>query len=138
MWLSQTSDPKWEDIRKDDGNSAMTRQVRTSSALLFVIYDPRRRAPASENDFLGSISLGCVMENMWLMASALGIGVQIVSSLSGDEASDEIKRMLTIPAHFGIAFTMRLGYPANEMGGLRVRRELEDFAHHNRFTNALR
>ena len=41
-----------------------------------------------ENDFLGVISLGCAMENMWLMAHSLGIGVHIVSSLSGNEVEE--------------------------------------------------
>jgi hypothetical protein len=32
--------------------------------MLFVVYDPAKRAPASEGDFLGALSLGYVMENM--------------------------------------------------------------------------
>ena len=53
----------------------MARQIVSSSAILFILYDPSRRAPASEGDFLGILSLGCAMENMWLMANSLGIGV---------------------------------------------------------------
>ena len=30
----------------------------------------RKRAPASEGDALGIMSLGCVMQNMWLMAES--------------------------------------------------------------------
>ena len=30
--------------------------------------DTRRRAPASPGDLLGAVSLGAVMENMWLVA----------------------------------------------------------------------
>ena len=59
-----------------------SRLIQTSSALLIVLYDPSKRAPASEGDFLGIISLGCVMENMWLMAHSLGIGFHIVSAIS--------------------------------------------------------
>jgi nitroreductase len=73
--------------------------------VLIVVYDTRKRAPASEGDFLGIMSLGCVMENMWIMATSLGIGFQIMS-----------------------------GYPSSKGSKyLRVRRNVEDFTHHNKF-----
>src|ERR1039458_8564766 len=71
----QTPDPDPEDIKNEDRSAYMATQIVSSSAILFVLYDPSRRAPASEGDFLGILSLGCAMENMWLMANALGIGV---------------------------------------------------------------
>ena len=80
--------PSWRkpDFRLDEVNddelAAMRRPLPAAPLLLVVVYDPSRRAPASEGDFLGIISLGCVMENMWLAAESLGIGMQIVSSLS--------------------------------------------------------
>ena len=64
--------------------SSQSGTIHTSPVLLIVVYDPSRRAPASEGDFLGIISLGCVMENMWLMAHSLGIGFHIISALSAD------------------------------------------------------
>jgi nitroreductase len=132
-WL--TPDPKLEDIGDEYRDSYMAGQITSSSALLIVLYDPRRRAPASENDFLGAISLGCVMENMWLMAASLGIGVHILSSLSEKGAEKEIKKLLDFPDSFIIGFTMRLGYPVEPINYLRVRRDLEDFTHHNGFKN---
>jgi len=46
----------------------------------------------------------------------------------------EAKRILGIPAHMKIAYACRLGYPISEPGkGLRVRRGVKDFTHHNRF-----
>lgn len=131
----QTPDPKLEDVTEEDGSSLMAAQITSGSALLFVLYDPSRRAPASENDFLGIISLGCAMENMWLTANSLGIGVHIVSSLSGNGVEKEIKKMLGIPDDLAIAFTVRLGYPAAPVNYLRVRRDIGDFTHHNRFEN---
>ena len=131
----QTPDPKLEDVGNEDRDSFMARQIVSSSALLFMLYDPRRRAPASENDFLGVISLGCAMENMWLMAASLDIGVHIVSSLSEKGTEKEIKKLLDIPDNFIIGFTMRLGYAVAPINYLRVRRDLEDFTHHNRFKN---
>ena len=113
----------------------MARQIVSCSALLFVLYDPRRRAPASENDFLGAVSLGCAMENMWLVADSLGIGVHIVSSLSESSVEKSIMEMLNVPDNFVIGFTMRLGYPVGQAKYLRVRRDLEDFTHRNGFGN---
>jgi nitroreductase len=103
--------------------------------LLLVLYDTRKRAPASEGDVLGFISAGCVMENMWLTAHALGIGLQILSVFSSDAIEAEMRRILDFPAHFKIAFGCRLGYPAAVRPYRRVRRTLEDFVHHNGFGN---
>jgi nitroreductase len=116
-------------------NSSLGRTIQSSPVLLIVVYDPGRRAPASEGDFLGAISLGCVMENMWLMANALGIGFHVVSSLSADQVEQEVKRILDIPDHLMIAFSVRLGYPVSAGKYLRVRRDVQDFTHHNRFGN---
>lgn len=112
----------------------MSRPIPPCSALLVVVYDPRKRAPASEGDSLGIMSLGCVMENMWLMAQSLGIGFQIMSALSADPVEEEVNSILNIPDYLKIAFTARLGYPIlSSVKYLRVRREVKDFTHHNRF-----
>ncbi len=121
-----------------DSDAEITGQVglvQNSSALLVVLYDPARRAPASEGDFLGIMSLGCVMQNMWLTASSLGIGFQILSSLSSNNVEGAAKRILGVPAPLKIAFAARLGYPLSSPAYLRVRRELEDFAHYNHYGN---
>jgi nitroreductase len=109
--------------------------MKGSPSVLVVAYDPRKRAPASEGDVLGFLSLGCVMENMWLMSESLGIGFQIMSVFSSREIADKLKRTLGIPGYMEIAFAVRLGYPVSKGGYLRVRRDLDDFAHHNRFGN---
>jgi nitroreductase len=109
------------------------RLIQTCSALLIVLYDPSKRAPASKGDFLGIISLGCVMENMWLMAQSLGIGFHIVSAISAPPIEKEAKKLLSIPQNLRIAFSVRLGYAVSPVKQLRVRRNIEDFTHHNRF-----
>jgi len=116
-----------------DSESMQNKLVQMSSALLVVLYDPSRRAPASEGDFLGIMSLGCVMQNMWLAAQAQGIGFQIISSLSGDYMEGIVKRMLGVPLRLRIAFSARLGYPVRSSPYLRVRRDIKDFTHHNRY-----
>ncbi len=112
--------------------------IGTSPVLLIMVYDPARRAPASENDFLGALSLGCVMENVWLMAQTLGISVHIISSISNAPVEKEVKRILGIPRNLKIAITFRLGYAAPGAGGfMRVRRDVKDFTHHNRYGNMI-
>lgn len=108
-------------------------QLLTSPALVLILYDPSRRAPGSDGDFLGIMSLGCVLENMWLMATALGIGFHAVSALSGPQPSTQIKEMLHIPRHLQIAISFRLGYPFAANGYLRVRRDTPNFTHYNDF-----
>jgi nitroreductase len=76
------------------------------------------------------------MENMWLMAHSLGIGLHIVSSLSDDTVEKEVKSILNIPQHLKIAFSCRLGFPiAAQSESLRVRRDVEDFTYINQFGN---
>ena len=120
---------------KADGESEtmQNRLVQMSAVLLVVLYDPSRRAPASEGDFLGIMSLGCVMQNMWLAAQSLGIGFQIISSLSGEYIEGIVKRMLGVPSRLRIAFSARLGYPVGSSPYLRVRRDIKEFTHHNRY-----
>ena len=108
--------------------------MRSCPLVMIVVYDTRKRAPASAGDVLGLISLGCVMQNMWLMAEALGIGLQIISVFSGEPVENELRRILSIPDHMRIAFACRLGYPAQPPGRyLRVRREVPRFTHRNSF-----
>jgi nitroreductase len=128
----------WRDARrldeaiKDMTPTPLSYTIKNSPCVLIVVYDSRKRAPASKGDILGFLSLGCAMENMWLVAESLGIGFQIMSVFSGKELSSELKKILDIPEYMKVAFAVRLGY-APEMKYLRVRRNAEDFTHHNMF-----
>ena len=113
----------------------LTQSIRGSPMLLLVIYDSRKRAPASHGDILGFMSLGCLMENMWLIAQSLGIDLQILSAFSAPPVEAEIKKLVGIPEHMKIAFTCRLGYPTGASKYFRVRRNIEDFTHHNQYGN---
>lgn len=120
------NDPEHPDLERHN-------QLLSSPALVMLLYDPARRAPASEGDFLGIMSLGCVLENMWLMATSLGIGFHVVSALGEAQVSGEIKGLLRIPAHWAIAISFRLGYPLATGEYLRVRRDTDQFTHYNGF-----
>jgi len=136
MFPPEWVDPaKISDAVKNAQPMPISQSIRGSPTLLFVVYDSRKRAPASHGDVLGFISLGCLMENMWLVAQSLGIGLQILSAFSASPVEAEIKKLLNVPEYMKIAYTCRLGYPTSASKYLRVRRDIEDFAYHNKFGN---
>jgi nitroreductase len=123
-----------------EGRSHLWDTIQGGPVLLIALYDSTHHAPASDHDLLGFISLGCVMENMWLTAQSLGLGFQIVSALSsnmvGDKIEDEARQILGFPDAMKIAFTCRIGYPSAErLDYLRVRRDIRDFTSHNSYRN---
>jgi hypothetical protein len=125
-----------EDVARKSTPMPLLQRISGCPTLLIVTYDSRKRAPASEGDVLGFMSLGCMMENLWLVAESLGIGVQILSALAAPPVAAEIQRILEIPDYMNIAFAIRLGYPTEESRQyLRVRRDVEDFTHHNGYQN---
>jgi nitroreductase len=133
--LSWRTPGDWNKIASESEPSTLDQTIKGSPILLIVIYDAKKRAPASEGDVLGFISLGCVMENMWLEAQASGIGVQIMSVFSSDSVEQEVKKILEIPEYMKIAYALRLGYPTSMKPTkfMRVRRDVIELAHHNRF-----
>jgi len=136
MFPSEWIDPsKMVDVASECAPMPLTQSIRGSPCLLIVVYDPRKRAPASKGDVLGFMSLGCVMENMWLMAQSLGISLQILSTFATPAIEKRLKKILGIPEPLKIAYSCRLGYPIGATKYLRVRRGIADFAHFNKFGN---
>jgi nitroreductase len=131
-WQTPDFKPDLEaDALGTDGISSRQRALLPGPVMLVVVYDPTTRAPASEGDFLGIISLGCLMENLWLEAEALGLGVQIVSSLAD---ASSLRDILGIPEHLRVAYSVRLGYPVEQPKDyLRVRMDVKDFTYFNRY-----
>ena len=114
--------------------SFLGRSVGETQLLLVVLYDSRKRAPGSEGDFLGHMSLGCVMENMWLMSQSLGVGFHVLTVFSDGRVEKKVRSILRIPQHMKIAFACALGHSTVASDtSTRVRREVEDFVHHNQF-----
>lgn len=130
-----TDPSKLEEAAKRARPWPVSETLDGSPLLLIVAYDSRKRAPDSPGDFLGKVSLGCVMENMWLMANSLGISFHIMSEFGEEPVESKTKRIIGIPGHMKIAYACRLGYPVSgkPYRSLRVRREVDDFIHHNRF-----
>ena len=81
------------------------------------------------------MSRGCVMQNMWLAAEDLGIGLQVLSVLSAEPIEPELRRVLGFPALRKVAFGCRVGYPAatSSEAYLRVRREVVNITHRNHY-----
>jgi nitroreductase len=129
-WSTRGVRPK---IDAAHAHSVLGDPIRMSSAVLVVLYDSLKHAPASAGDILGMMSLGCVLENMWLVAQSLGIGFQVQSALAGERVERKLQDVLEIPEHLRIGFAVRLGYPKTSVEYLRVRREIDDFTHRNRF-----
>jgi nitroreductase len=131
----------WQETESaQDDNAAVHhtyvgRTIQKCPMLLVVVHDSRLRAPASEGDALGLMSLGCVMQNLWLMAESLGISMQILSAFGANAVEDQVRGILAIPKHMKIAFAARLGYPVTVSESyLRVRREIQEFTHRNRYS----
>lgn len=116
------------------GRGTLGESIDGAPLVLVVVHDVTRRAPASEGDVLGMISLGCVLQNMWLTAEELGLGMQVISALSGVTVEPELRRILGLPSQLKVAFGVRLGYPlARATAPVRVRREVDRFTHHNTY-----
>jgi nitroreductase len=108
--------------------------VQETPLLLVVLYDGSKRAPGSKGDALGHMSLGCVLENMWLTSQSLGIECHVLTVFSDGPVERQVNNILHIPPHMKIAFACSLGYPAAPQPHyVRVRRDLEEFVHDNRF-----
>jgi nitroreductase len=132
--------PSWRDpakldkVARESVPSPLSQRISGSPVILIVIYDSRKRAPASEGDVLGFMSLGCVMENMWLMAQSLGLSLHILSVFGNKSVEKEVKQVLKIPKYMRIAYASRLGHPISALPGrLRVRRDIQAFTHHNEY-----
>ena len=138
--LSTGFPPDWVDpakfsqIARESPPIPLSNSIRGSPTLLMVLYDPRKKAPALAVDVYGFISLGCLMENIWLTAQALGISMQILSLSATVSVEKELKQLLDIPDPLKIAYTIRLGYPLMPEKSLRVRRDIDDFTHHNSYS----
>lgn len=131
-----TNPSKFEEVVRKGQSIPLRYTIASSPLLLVVTYDPSKRAPDSEGDVLGLVSLGCLMENMWLMAESLGISVRIMSDLGDIPVTEQVKRTLGVPDRLHIIFGLRLGYPNNGPPAMtRVRRDLADFVHNNRYGN---
>ena len=112
--------------------------IQASSLLLFVIYNRNRKGCGPLKHLWGIISIGAVMENIWLAANDLGISVQLVSGqLADPEAATKLKQILKISdKNYQLMLFFRFGYERNFFKKEeKFRRDLKDFVHVNYFGN---
>jgi nitroreductase len=130
----------WQEAESPQGDcgaqvSYVGRTIEKCPTLLVVVHDSALNGTHSEAESLGLMSMGCVMQNLWLMAESLGISMQVLSAFGTSDVENKVRRILSIPPHMKIAFAARLGYPTTVSGSyLRVRRRIKDFTHRNRYT----
>lgn len=83
-----------------------------SSPLLFVILLSKEEfIPGELSGFYSTISMGAVVQNLWLTTTDIGMGMQFVSTPG--EISDkwnEISKMLNVPDDHEMAAIFRMGY----------------------------
>jgi len=116
-----------------NASRVLSELIAGAPIVIVVIFDSAQRAPASEGDVLGMISLGCVLENMWLTAQVLKLDVQVVSAFAGEAVESEVKPVLGIPPAWRIAYALRLGHARTPTLSPRVRRDPATFVDRNRF-----
>jgi nitroreductase len=135
--LASAFPPSWwtaDPARAPTGVSRLLSEMIAGAPMVLVVaFDASQRAPASEGDRLGMISLGCVLENMWLTAQALRLDLQVVSALAEPGAEPEIRQLLQIPPPWQIAFALRLGHATVRPTTPRVRRSAKICVDRNRF-----
>ncbi len=113
---------------------SFARLIDGSPLLLIVIYDPAKRVLPAEGGTLGSLGLGCVMENIWLAAQDLGVGLRVIYDFSDQVASMQVKNLLKIPDNLEVAYGLRLGYPSAPPEEIpRERRPLNEVVSHNSY-----
>lgn len=77
----------------------------------------------SPNDIM---SIGCMVENVWLIAQAKGLGMRIASPIAAVEG--QLREILGFPSEMKVATCCCLGYPApGAPREPRVRRDIDDF-----------
>ena len=111
--------------------------IQAASVLLIVIFNPKLPGIGPLKNVWGMLSVGAVMQNIWLAANDLGISANLVSSQTMTvESKRKLHEILHVPKEYRILFLFRLGYEG-KFGkyGTPYRRKLEDFVHLDRFSN---
>ena len=105
--LATMFQPSWRDLNggfeevTDVEHGILDDTMRSYPWVMIVVYDRRKRAPASEGDFLGIMSLGCVTQNIRLTAKTLGTVMQIMSASEPNTLRGNHARSCRLPITSG-------------------------------------
>jgi nitroreductase len=87
------------------------RLVAGSPLLLATLLDRTEYRPGELSGFYSVVGLGAAIENVWLTAGDLGMGIQFVSTpMEFPERWEAIGRLLEVPDELALMAVFRLGY----------------------------
>lgn len=111
----------------------IAQQVRAAPLLLLVTMNCQKRPPGEGATRWMWLSIGMLIQNLLLAATALGIGVQFVSApLESAAHRDKIRELFNLPQLHEVMTLLKLGY-VEGAGGNSVRLEASDFVHVERY-----
>lgn len=89
--------------------------VAGSPLLLAVLLDRTEYRPGELSGFYSVFGMGAAVENVWIATTALGMGIQFVSTpMEIPEKWQEIKALLAVPDDLELMAVYRLGYLPEE------------------------
>lgn len=104
-------------------------QVRSAPLLMLVIMNCKRYPPGEGATRWMWLSLGMLIQNLLLTATALGIGAQFVSApLERAEDRGRIRQIFNLPAFHEVITLLRMGYVDGENAD-SVRLQPSEFMH---------
>lgn len=104
-------------------------QVREAPLLMLVTMNCKRYPPGEGGTRWMWLSMGMLIQNILLAATALEIGVQFVSPpLERAADREHIRQLFDIPTAHEVITLLRMGY-VEESGGDSVRLETSEFVH---------
>ncbi|MCB0721103.1 MAG: nitroreductase family protein [Ignavibacteriae bacterium] len=121
-------------------------ELVASSPILFVILlNKEEYIPGALSGFYSTISMGAVIQNLWLVTTDIGMGMQFVST-PGEipEKWKEISEMLNVPGDHELAAVFRMGYKEEGIKRPTIdwksaqRKAPEDLAFKNKWGNSLK
>ncbi len=121
------------DVLSPDARAA---QVKASPCLLFTLLDGSVEIPNFSQEVMALTAVGGAIQNIRLVAHALGLGAHEISLFWDTvQAAAAVRQHLGIPERFRIVSAMRIGYPADPTPThtTHVRKAAEDLLHWNSF-----
>ena len=109
-------------------------QVREAPLLILITMNTQRKPPGEGANRWMWLSIGMMIQNILLAATALGIGVQFVSApLETNVDRENIRKHFNIPDFHEVMTLLRLGYMDTE-GGDSVRLDTTKFVHYEKMS----
>ena len=104
-------------------------QVREAPLLMLITMNCKRYPPGEGGTRWMWLSIGMLIQNVLLAATALGIGVQFVSPpLERAADREQIRQLFNIPTSHEVITLLRIGY-VEEDSGSSVRLQPSEFVH---------